>query len=343
MPNLVTIGIPVFQAKDYIEATMQSALSQTYPNIEFLVVDDCGNDGTVDVIEQLQKSHPRGQSIRIVRNEHNMGVGPSRNRIIDEAEGRYLYFMDSDDVIEPNTIELLLEAILQHHADIVYASYEKIDNVDNGPTKQFVYPSLSLHQPEALAMYAFKNYGSFQVSVCNWLVDLTFLRETGLMFIDAMYWEDMAFTYELVTKVRRAVLLPNIAYHYLCRPHSLSNYHDREVICKEEIQKNISTIDYLKWKCRQLRDKTYAPYMCYDLEMNSFYIICHILKHQQRISPSFTNAELHQCMQLPLSFSDLVRFKHKRAYNIALWLIAHLPIPVFMPIIKVLGRKKGVL
>lgn len=46
MSSTVTIGIPVFQAKDYIEATMQSALSQTYPNIEFLIVDDCGNDGT---------------------------------------------------------------------------------------------------------------------------------------------------------------------------------------------------------------------------------------------------------------------------------------------------------
>ena len=138
MSSTVTIGIPVFQAKDYIEATMQSALSQTYPNIEFLIVDDCGNDGTIDIIEQLQKNHPRGQHIRILRNEQNMGVGPSRNHIIDEAKGHYLYFMDCDDVIEPNTIELMVEAILQNDADIVYASYERIDNVNNEPTMQFV-------------------------------------------------------------------------------------------------------------------------------------------------------------------------------------------------------------
>jgi hypothetical protein len=83
--------------------------------------------------------------------------------------------------------------------------------------------------------------------------------------------------------------------------------------------------------------------MCYDLEMNSFYIICHILKHQQRISPSFSDEELHQCMLFPLSLSDIARFKHKRASNLALWLIAHLPTSVFMLIIKALGRKKGVL
>ena len=102
----VTIGIPVYQSVDYIQDTMNSALNQSFSDIEFLIVDDCGKDGTMDIISHFQTSHPRGKDIRILVNEKNKGVGYSRNRIIDEARGRFLYFMDSDDTIEPNTIQL---------------------------------------------------------------------------------------------------------------------------------------------------------------------------------------------------------------------------------------------
>ena len=69
----VTIGIPVYRAAGYIEKTMESALSQTFPSIEFLVLDDCGGDGSMDVVERLQKEHPRGKDIRILRHEKNYG------------------------------------------------------------------------------------------------------------------------------------------------------------------------------------------------------------------------------------------------------------------------------
>ena len=118
----VTIGIPVFQAVDYIEATMLSALRQTYGSIEFLIVDDRGTDGTIEIVERLQREHPRGGNIRILRNAKNLGVSPSRNRIIDEARGRYLYFLDSDDIIEPNTIELMVNTMQVNHCDVIYAS-----------------------------------------------------------------------------------------------------------------------------------------------------------------------------------------------------------------------------
>ena len=339
----VTIGIPVYQAVDYIEATMLSALTQTYESIEFLIVDDCGSDGTIDIVERLQREHPRGSHIRILRNDRNLGVGPSRNRILDEAQGRYLYFLDSDDTIEPNTIELLVGTMQASHSDIVYASYERVDNIKHTPTQQFIYPALSMQHSGDLALYAFQNYGTFQTSVCNCLIDIAFLRETNIKFIDAMFWEDMAFTYELVIKVRKAVLLPDVTYHYLCRPFSLSNHQNREQINKEEVVRNISTINYLKQKCSQLPNQTYVPYMCYDLEMNSFYIICYILKHRQRIVPSFSNRELRRCMRFPVPLCKLMRFTHKEDRNFLLWFISHLPTPIFMLMVKTLGRKKGVL
>ncbi len=339
----VTIGIPVYRAADYIGATMQSALAQTFASIEFLVVDDCGADGSMAVVERLQQEHPRGRDIRILRQQQNMGVGKSRNRIIDEAEGRYLYFLDSDDTIEPFTIELLVNTIQQHKAEIVYASYERIDTINHTPTEQHVYPDISLLQPDALAAYAFSNYGTFQVSVCNWLVDLRFLRSTKVQFIDAMFWEDMAFTYDLVSCVSRAVLLPQVTYHYLCRPHSLSNYQDRDVLDKEEVLKNASTVDYLKWKAFRLRDKAYVSDFCHNLQMNSFYIVCYIMKHNGQIKPSINRHEMRHIMRHPMPLREIVHFRSHRATNIMLWAIAKLPLWLFMLVVKTLGHFKKVI
>ncbi len=339
----VTIGIPVFQAVDYIGATMRSALAQTYPSIEFLVIDDCGGDGSMDVIECLRREHQRGQDIRILHNEKNIGVGPSRNRLIDEAQGSFIYFLDSDDQIEPNTIELMMSEAILHHADVVYASYEQIDNVRHSPTKHYVYPYQVIDEPEVLANYAFRHYGHFQASVCNCLMDIKFLKAIKIRFIDAMYWEDMAFTYELVTMVNRAVLMPNITYHYLCRPNSLSNYQDRIQLQKEEILRNVSTIDYLKWKCHQLSGRTYVPYMCYNLEMNSFYIVCHVIKYRERIVPGISDRDLRQIMHMPLPLREILRFRQCLFINLSLWFVVKLPIRLFMSVIKIIGRMKKVL
>ena len=128
----VTIGIPVYKAVDFIEKTMASALNQTFESIEYLVVDDCGNDGTIDIVERFQKQHPRGCDIRILYNKGNMGVGMTRNRILDEAQGQYLYFLDSDDLIEPDTICRLFEKATKYQADVVYGSLDMIDFVKNG-------------------------------------------------------------------------------------------------------------------------------------------------------------------------------------------------------------------
>ena len=76
-----------------------SALNQTYSSIEFLLIDDGGADVSIEIVERMKADHHRGRDIRIIKHEQNKGVAASRNRIIDEASGEYLYFMDSDDVI----------------------------------------------------------------------------------------------------------------------------------------------------------------------------------------------------------------------------------------------------
>ena len=138
----VTIGIPVYRAESYIRKTMESALLQTYSSIEYLIVDDGGGDQSIDIIYELITSHPRGKDIRVLSHPQNQGVSASRNQIIDEARGDYLYFMDADDLIEENTIALLIQNIRQYNAEVVFGSYEKIEL--SGERKVYQYPSLLL-------------------------------------------------------------------------------------------------------------------------------------------------------------------------------------------------------
>ena len=336
----VTIGIPVYKSVKYIESSLLSALNQTFKDIEFLIVDDCGNDGSMDIILNIQKSHPRGGDIHILINDTNNGVSCSRNRIIDEAKGRFLYFMDSDDTIEPDTIQLLYDAVCVNNAQIAYGSYEIIDDTGDTPNKLYQKDSLVLKGKDKLALYAFKNNNKFHVSVCNNLVDLAFLRHTKIKFIDASYWEDLAYTTELVTKVDCAVLLSNITYHYIRHAESLSHYQDRDVFEKGELLNNISVLCYVKEKCLVHKGKIYLPYLCYNLEMISFYMVCTILRHSHNIVPNFSIKEIKSIMRYPLPFSFVFSFKEKRIPNFMFALLSFVPIGLFLPSIWLLGKLK---
>ena len=336
----VTIGIPVYKAVDHIGKTMESALNQTFCSIEYLIVDDCGNDGTINVVERLQKDHQKGNDIRVLYNEQNLGVGKTRNVILEQAKGEFLFFLDSDDVLEPDAIEKMVGVARQYQADVVYGSWIRVDNVRHSPSQHNYYPDLKLLKPGELAMYAFKNYSSFRISVCNALFNLNLIRQNNLRFLDTIYWEDLAFTYDLAPKVNRAVLLSDITYHYLCRPNSLSQYQDREQLDREEILRNVATIDYMKGKCLQYKDEDYFPYLCYNLGMNSFYIGSYVLNHIDRIKPVISKRDIYDFMHFPSKFKEVIRFKSKRLPNFALWLMSHLPPNILTFTVMGLGKIK---
>ena len=339
----VTIGIPVYRAVGYIEKTIQSALAQTFQSIEFLVIDDGGSDGSIEIVERIKSEHPRGSDIRILYNNKNCGVGMTRNRILDEAKGCYLFFLDSDDLIEPDAIQFLMEAAKANQACVVYGSLDRIDIVNDSPVLSFILPDSYLLSNDEMALYAFRNYSSFMISVCNCLMSLEFLRSNRLRFIDAVFWEDLAFTYEMVTRVRRAVLLSKVTYHYLCRPGSLSHYKDRELLNKSEILENVSVLNYLKDKTKYLYNKSYLPYYCYNLEMNSFYIVCYILKYYQRIVPVISYPEMRNILSHPMVFRKILQFRHKLVQNLFFVVLCHLPSFFSIIIVKLFGKFKKVI
>ena len=334
----VTIGIPVYNSVGTINVSLMSALSQSYSSIEYLLIDDGCTDGTFDVVSQIANNHSRGGDIHIIQHQSNQGVSVSRNEIIDEAHGDYLYFMDSDDSIAANTIELLMQNACKYDAEIVLGSYEKIET--NGERIAYQYPSIQLLQKDELATFAYRKYAGIQASACNYLLKTSVLRDNNLLFISTNYWEDLVFTFDLVTLISRAVLLPDITYSYICRENSLSHYQLRKSISKDEVMQNVYAVDYLKETSSLLYNKVYFPNRCFNIVMTDFYIACNILKRRKDIYPSISDEEIKLMMTHPASLRQILSFRQSRIKNMLLYIAGSLPSFLCVKLIWFVGKLK---
>ena len=100
MTDLVSIIMPSYNTAKYIKASIDSVLAQTYPYWELIIVDDCSTDETDEVVAAYTD-----ERIRYIKNEKNSGAAVSRNRALREAKGRWIAFLDSDDVWLPEKLE----------------------------------------------------------------------------------------------------------------------------------------------------------------------------------------------------------------------------------------------
>ena len=111
----VSIVIPVYNVSRYLPQCLESVLSQTYQNIEVLIVDDGSTDGSGSICDRFAERDPR---IRAIHTD-NRGLSAARNLGLESISGAFISFIDSDDWIEPNTVETLVKAALQTKADVV--------------------------------------------------------------------------------------------------------------------------------------------------------------------------------------------------------------------------------
>ena len=343
MSYKVTIGIPVYNVEKYIRLTMDSVLSQSFPSIEYLICDDCGTDSSISIVEEYQQTHPRGKDIRIIHQPRNMGVGEARNRVIEETHSEYLFFMDSDDILTGDAIEKLYGMALQNNADIVYGSMEKMLVYDhNKRIRNVQYPFKTFLKENEFADYVYRQYDGIQASSCNFLIRVDIFRKNNICYQPVNYWEDMAMTIDLPCYITRAVLLPDVTYLYVCRENTLSNYQQRSMISKSEIEKTIQAMKVVKESCYRLKSRPYFHKRMYKVMMTHFYMVCSILKNEKIISPAFTIREIRDVMKSPLSFVETCMLGW-RVKNLFLYTLGVLPPFLTVALIRRIARRRGLL
>ena len=126
--KLVSVIIPAYNIEDYIGRCLDSVLSQTYKNLEILVVDDGSSDCTGEILDDYEK---KDQRIRVIHKE-NGGVSSARNIGIEAATGDYIGFVDGDDLMEPEMYKTLVNLLKEENADIAHCGYQMVfpDRVD---------------------------------------------------------------------------------------------------------------------------------------------------------------------------------------------------------------------
>lgn len=121
MDDLVSIIMPSYNTARFLTETVRSVLAQTYQNWELIIVDDCSTDDTDAVAAEFPD--PR---IRFLKNEKNSGAAVSRNYALREAKGRWIAFLDSDDLWKPEKLERQIRFMVENHCHFSYTNYQEI-------------------------------------------------------------------------------------------------------------------------------------------------------------------------------------------------------------------------
>lgn len=151
---MISIVVPVYNAAKYIKETIKAVVNQTYKDWELLLVDDCSKDDSETVIQEVLRSFEQDENIkgriRFIKKEHNEGAAKARNTGIMEAQGRYIAFLDADDIWYPEKLQNELDFMQLHEAAFVYSSY-KFGDEDAVPTGKVARVPKHLTYKEALS------------------------------------------------------------------------------------------------------------------------------------------------------------------------------------------------
>lgn len=214
----VTIVIPVYNVEAYIEDCLRSVAAQTYKGkIECIIVNDCTPDGSCTVIERFVTEYNGNIEFKLLHHERNRGLSAARNTGIDAATGEYIYFLDSDDEITPDCIELLAAPIANRKYDFVIGDYKTI-----GSEKEF--PPLRLEEGEITTNSEIrKQYfqGNWYMMAWNKLCNLGFLRNEKLYFKEGLINEDELWSFQIACTAKSMYVAKEETYIYKIRKSSI--------------------------------------------------------------------------------------------------------------------------
>lgn len=215
MIPLISVIIPVYNVEKYIKECVGSIIAQSYCNIEVLLIDDGSTDSSGKICDQLAISDDR----IVVIHKNNKGLSDTRNIGILRSRGEYLYFLDSDDYVAPNTLELLMNLCQSNNADIAITGlqrvFDKKKELFNSNEDQFI-----LLEPED-AIKKMLMCDGFCHEATGKLFHRTLWNE--IQFPINKLYEDYATIYKIISMSKKIVFCMTPKYYYRIRSDSIMN------------------------------------------------------------------------------------------------------------------------
>ena len=211
MNELVSIIVPIYNVKDYLSKCIDSIINQTYKNIEVLLVDDGSTDGCAELLED----YPLDERFKIFH-KNNGGLSDARNYGLDRATGEYIFFLDSDDYIEFDAIEICLKKMIDSDSDIVECRVKHISESD-----EFVHvrPDVGEYDNDE----AIKGILDYRFRIVAWNKLYRANLWNGIRFPKGKINEDEIIIPYIVEKCNRYTAISNPLYNYIQRTGSIMN------------------------------------------------------------------------------------------------------------------------
>ena len=228
--KVISIIIPIYNVEKYVAECLNSVISQTYDHskIECIIVDDCTPDNSMNIVNEIIGNYKGEMTFITRRHKENKGLSAARNTGISIATGEYLYFLDSDDYIYPNSLELLMEGVEKNKdIDMVVGNFfdERINKLQ-----------MNIHNNEMLKSIDLLYFGKMEnKSASNKLIKRKLFSIHDLRFPVGRYYEDIVLNYQLFSHVKKVYVVSQCTYFYRDNLNG--------IIRKQSIEKLSKSID----------------------------------------------------------------------------------------------------
>lgn len=230
----ISVAIASYNVAQYIEQCLLSVLNQDFEDYEVLVCDDCSTDNSLSIVKRLIQHHPKGNIVRIVSCSTNMGTAVVRNNGIDNAKGKYIFFVDGDDYISANALSILYAKMQETDVDLVMGDIEKfVENPDGSVTvnkNPYKYQSDTIKSPYAIAECMRRNHTDFYpLGTVNKLFKKSFLIDNNIRCVpEHSIIEDIYFVFQTIVKANSISVVEDVTMYYRQRVGSALHIDVRE-------------------------------------------------------------------------------------------------------------------
>lgn len=217
MKPFISVIVPAYNAEKTLVQVLEDILGQTYENYELILVDDGSTDGTAEICDRCAANHT---NVRVIHQE-NRGASAARNRGTELAQGEYVSYVDSDDRIEKDYLEKLVDALITTGAEVACGGVDRMreDAVPDDRKRQKKGTAIELLDrrqalSEMLTRRKLKDGPWCRLVPRTWMTDAP--------FPEGKYYEDLSQTYRILLRAKKTAVVNRTIYHYVRRSGSIT-------------------------------------------------------------------------------------------------------------------------
>jgi len=282
---VVSVVVPVYNVENYLAHCLRSIRNQSLQDIEIICVNDGSNDSSTRILQLCEAVEPRLHVI----NKENGGLSSARNAGIESANGTYLMFVDSDDSLERNACEKVVQAFENNNSDIVVFGAHCYPI---GQTSEWCVDCLTPDEAD---------YNAFSIDILfkeksrpfafRTAIKTSFIKQNNLLFDETVrFGEDQVFLFSIFPRAQKTIFLSDQLYNYRAsRRNSLMDEYNRKSMLKTVEHISVSDAILKDWRSMGLLEKHPVKMMCWAVEFSLFNIFEEELELQESLLLRFKN------------------------------------------------------